>query len=335
MKPLLLSLLAIFLLLPTYASAGVQDEPFYDDLVSYWKLDEVSGVRYDIHGSNDLTDNNTVLYDTGKINNSALFARSNSEYLSITDASQTSLDSCPSAQFWFYTWASATSFTDGNWHGLVAKQNTAGTSSFNTGILRDGSTYYILFGVNHSGGEFGSIEVIPTPSTGVPYLYLFQYNGTTGEKHIYINNTLEDTETSGPNNYNNSAASFTLGHRNQATSDHWNGWLDETAFGCGVLTSDDRSAIYNSGNALQYDSEAPDPAPDVPSYSSFNNYLIASSSCILVGTTTECLYYYATTGPIQTTSDDLIFGLSIIMFFLATIWFALIFTSISKQSRKN
>ena len=29
-------------------------------LVSYWNLDEQSGVRYDSHGSNDLTDNNTV-----------------------------------------------------------------------------------------------------------------------------------------------------------------------------------------------------------------------------------------------------------------------------------
>jgi hypothetical protein len=34
-------------------------------LVSYWNLDEQSGTAYDSHGSNDLTDNNTVLYGTG------------------------------------------------------------------------------------------------------------------------------------------------------------------------------------------------------------------------------------------------------------------------------
>jgi hypothetical protein len=34
-------------------------------LVSYWNLDEQSGNAIDSHGSNDLTDNNTVLYGTG------------------------------------------------------------------------------------------------------------------------------------------------------------------------------------------------------------------------------------------------------------------------------
>jgi len=35
------------------------------DLVSFWHLNEPSGVRYDAHGSNNLTDNNTVGVDTG------------------------------------------------------------------------------------------------------------------------------------------------------------------------------------------------------------------------------------------------------------------------------
>jgi hypothetical protein len=37
------------------------------DLVSYWKLDEVSGTRFDTVGSNNLTDNNSVGSALGKV----------------------------------------------------------------------------------------------------------------------------------------------------------------------------------------------------------------------------------------------------------------------------
>ena len=51
------------------------------DLVSWWKLDEESGTRADAVGAHDLTDVNTVLYDTGVIGNSAKFDNTNGEYL--------------------------------------------------------------------------------------------------------------------------------------------------------------------------------------------------------------------------------------------------------------
>lgn len=56
------------------------------DLVSFWKLDEASGTRYDSFGSNDLTDNNTVGQGTsitdGPYSTVADFVHANSEYLS-------------------------------------------------------------------------------------------------------------------------------------------------------------------------------------------------------------------------------------------------------------
>src|SRR5262252_1520277 len=53
------------------------------NLISYWKLDEVSGSRVDTKGTNTLTDNNTVTSTTGIINNAASFAAASSEYLSL------------------------------------------------------------------------------------------------------------------------------------------------------------------------------------------------------------------------------------------------------------
>ena len=74
--------------------------PQSGSVVSRWLMDEASGNAIDETGSNDLTDNNTVGAGTGYSNatsgvsfdNSRDFERANSEYFSITDASQTGLD---------------------------------------------------------------------------------------------------------------------------------------------------------------------------------------------------------------------------------------------------
>ena len=65
-----------------YNSANIMSDGLQSGLVSFWELDETSGIRYDSVGSNDLTDNNTVLYEPGKIGNAAAFVDANNEYLS-------------------------------------------------------------------------------------------------------------------------------------------------------------------------------------------------------------------------------------------------------------
>ena len=40
--------------------------PGTTDLIAWEELNEESGTRVDAHGSNDLADDNTVLFDTGK-----------------------------------------------------------------------------------------------------------------------------------------------------------------------------------------------------------------------------------------------------------------------------
>jgi hypothetical protein len=77
--------------------------PLTGNVVSRWYLEEVSGNRADAVGSNTLTDNNTVTSNadipTSGFARSAEFTSANSEYLSITDASQSGLD--PAASFSF------------------------------------------------------------------------------------------------------------------------------------------------------------------------------------------------------------------------------------------
>src|SRR5262245_43908996 len=59
--------------------------PLTDNLVSFWELEEASGTRNDSHGTNHLTDNNTVGQGVGTVGNCGDFENGNSENLSITD----------------------------------------------------------------------------------------------------------------------------------------------------------------------------------------------------------------------------------------------------------
>ncbi len=76
----LMGILATALVLLAFAAPARAD--LLTDLKAHWKLNEASGARVDSHGSNDLTDNNTVTQVAGKIGNAAQFTAANSEWLS-------------------------------------------------------------------------------------------------------------------------------------------------------------------------------------------------------------------------------------------------------------
>lgn len=64
-----------------YSPPSSSPSELLTDLVSYWRMDEVSGTRVDSVGTNDLADSNTV----GELNGAALFVQVNSESLTKAD----------------------------------------------------------------------------------------------------------------------------------------------------------------------------------------------------------------------------------------------------------
>lgn len=95
-------------------------------IISRWKLNEASGNREDSVGSNTLTDNNTVLSAAGQFGETAAdFERSNSESLSITDASQSGLDV---GNWSFAVWAKLEQLpsTAGGNMNIASKANATG-----------------------------------------------------------------------------------------------------------------------------------------------------------------------------------------------------------------
>lgn len=78
---------------PALAADIASDDTLDTGLVSFWKCNEASGTRYDIHGDNNLSDNNSVTQEaTGILKEACDFEKTNNEHLSIADASQTDLD---------------------------------------------------------------------------------------------------------------------------------------------------------------------------------------------------------------------------------------------------
>ena len=108
---------------PTYDVGNVDDTTITTgtSMVSWWELNEQSGIRFDAHASNNLTDNNTVGYALGHIQEPigetktvAQTSAANAEYLSSTNEALN-----PTGDFSFGMWVNnsnvTTSVIASNW----------------------------------------------------------------------------------------------------------------------------------------------------------------------------------------------------------------------------
>ena len=177
------------------------------DLVSFWKLDESSGTRYDAFGSNDLTDNNTVGQGTGTVYaNAADFEVTNNEYLTVADNA-----GLRPANFTFSCWVKLESKRA---QSIIASKDVYNSNATREWVLDyesgfDRFNFYVFY--NSSGGwdlvqanNFGSV------SAGVWYHVCLTCNNS--EITIRINGGTADSTsvTSSPRN-TSSSPPFALG----------------------------------------------------------------------------------------------------------------------------
>jgi len=148
-------------LVETFGSGTSRALPQREYLQGCWPLDETSGVRYDSSDKgNDLSDINTVGYDTGVIGNAAKFIKANSERLQtskdiFTDP-QTELTVCN----WVYvnqfnftgTGAISTPISLSNWawapgaqKGYLVRVSAATATTYWNFVICNGTNYYSLY----------------------------------------------------------------------------------------------------------------------------------------------------------------------------------------------
>lgn len=218
-----------------------------DNLISHWKLDEASGNALDAHGSNDLTDNNTVGSASGKLNGARDFESGSSEWFSIgdnTDLSTGDID------FAFAAWVQLES-KPGGAINIVAKRG----GSLEYAVRYDGATDRFDFFVT-SDGTGGTLSLVRadnlgSPSTATWYFVMAWHDATANTINIQVNDGTVDSQShsggvfDGSNDFGMGAYSGGL--------EPWDGLIDSVSFWKRVLTSGERTQLYNSGAGLDYD----------------------------------------------------------------------------------
>lgn len=218
-------------------------------LVSYWDLEEASGTRYDLHGSNDLTDNNTVPNATGIIGNGADFTEANTEYLSITDNASLSNLGDHSWSFWFK--ANAT----GNDNAIVGKWETSGREY----ILRVNASnkfQYIYYSANvgASNTQWTTTSAITDVTAWNHYVVTVDVSAATMVMYVNGSSVAVTQDTSAATSTYDSNSDFTVGMmRTASPSELTDGVIDELGLWTKILTSGEVSDLYNSGAGLPYE----------------------------------------------------------------------------------
>lgn len=217
------------------------------NLIAWWDLDETSGTRADSHGSNTLTDNNTVLSVAGKISNGADFVEANSEYLSIADNTDLSMGDVDMA---IACWVK---IDDLGTHRILGKADTVNPAGMEYALQH--ATAGDLFGFVTSDGTTTTILEATTygASTVDEWVFIYAYHdATANEIGISINGGTIDTAALSVG-IQDSDAPFEIGRHYGGSAGYLDGSVDECAIWKGrILTAAEVQVLYNSGAGIAY-----------------------------------------------------------------------------------
>lgn len=230
-----------------------------DNLVSYWKLDETSGTRADSHGSNNLTDNNTVTYGTGIISNGADFELANSEYLNITDASQSGLDLTGDRSFSLWVKPESTP-TGGDamaffykWGGSQAQYGMIYVDISGTRKIRF-IGYQTCAGANINYDFSIGGDLSTSSFTHVVLRYdAIGHGSGDGTAELFLNGVSKGTVTDASfTGGANCTGTFSLSSLGSGIQWYYDGLMDEVGVWSKWLSDGEIASLYNSGSGLTY-----------------------------------------------------------------------------------
>jgi len=198
-------------------------------LVSWWNLDEESGVRYDAVGSNDLTDGNTVLYAAGKIGNAASFVKANSERLFSAVGGAVNL---LNDNYTYAFWMKNTSTT--GYQFPLSRANDAG-------FRRETGASTIRFFV-------GATFTATTSFSQDEWVFVAGWIGDDDKPTFSVNDGTPIVGAAATRVYNSSR--LFLG--TQGTTNYYDGELDLVGVWNRVLTAAEITELYNTGAGKDY-----------------------------------------------------------------------------------
>jgi hypothetical protein len=233
----------------------IKINPMPNLLIGAWKLSEASAQRADYTGRNELTPLNAPSTSAGKVGANALqltAASSQSLYRLVYDSNCLILnDESFFGHIWVYMDSKVTFRTiASHWRSDGANQSwylwyNSGTDRFEFNVLDTVPTQYTA-----QASSFGS------PSTGTWYFICFWLDKIAGTVNIQVNNGTVNSTSIGTAPIQGSLVNFRIGAIDATPDDvpdnFWNGRLEQFGFWRRILTTGERSSLYNSGNGADF-----------------------------------------------------------------------------------
>lgn len=249
--------LLILLVLPAFAQQnlinpyryGAAASTLNNGIVAYWKLNEASAAnRADSVGSITLTNpvGLTIEGVSGKLSNAAEFDQADGDHL-FSAADPAAVDFTGNQDFTVACWVQIKAGTLNQRRTFVAKYESAGQAQWYL-QARNSPSARLLFGVNDA-----EIEAIAN-NYGVPaedtWIFMVCWHDATADTvNIQINNGTADS-TAHSAGIEDSTSIVRVGRL--TTAGYLDGMVDEIGVWNRVLTSGERTELYNSGTGKTY-----------------------------------------------------------------------------------
>lgn len=218
-------------------------------LIAFWKLNEAtSATRNDSVGSHHLTNVNSVEQIAGRVGYGAHFTRTESDRLSISDNANLSTGDI---DFTIAAWI----YLDSKPGDMVIVGKFIGSTNQREYVLKFSKAVDRLeILTSPNGTTTGQCDNFDTlfgsPPTATWIFVVAWHDSVANTLNIQTNNgtTRSVSCTTG---VFDSTSPFVVGALNNTESQYWNGRVDALGFWKRVLTSEERTALYNAGNGSE------------------------------------------------------------------------------------
>ena len=219
----------------------------WDNIVSYWKLDETAGTKArDFFGSNDGTSSGVTVNQTGIIGKAYAFDDANPSYVSIANESNFDFITAATATFSISLWFNTTTVGYGDKGTLFDKLVGASDLGFNVVMgdrvagkitineFTDGSNYrYMTSDSAWNDGEWHHLVISSSAGTLTMYVDGIDESGSWSTTGTYTNG--------------NNSAVVTFGTNDGHNGNKYHGLLDEIGIWSKALSGAEVTTLYAAG----------------------------------------------------------------------------------------
>lgn len=220
-----------------------------DNLIAAWELDEASGNAIDSHSTHDLTETSGTIAAAagpGGVGGSRDFEEADTERFQANDHADLSTGD---VDFTLEAWVNLESVDA---ETFLSKW-TIGGNQREYQLRYDSGEDRFEFTVSSTGADTVTLlaEAFGAVSLGTWYQVIVWHDSVNDEIGIAINAGTPDTLSHSAGVFD-STATFAIGGRSSVTSDAFDGLIAKVRLWKRVLTSQERTDLYNGGTGLAY-----------------------------------------------------------------------------------